>query len=87
MKSEETNHSRCSTSNRASVLSTGNDAKYAERGRLQADVEEASDEGGIRLAEEMLTEWWQTYKRAADEDMAGGRNTITRFADADLCTP
>lgn len=25
--------------------------------------------------------------RPADDDMAGGRNTITRFADGDLCTP
>jgi hypothetical protein len=25
--------------------------------------------------------------RCADEDRAGGRNTLTRFADADLCTP
>lgn len=25
--------------------------------------------------------------RAADEDRAGGRNTLTRFADTDRCTP
>lgn len=25
--------------------------------------------------------------KPADEDRCGGRNTLTRFADADLCTP
>jgi len=25
--------------------------------------------------------------RPADEDMCGGRNTLTRFADRDMCTP
>lgn len=26
-------------------------------------------------------------RRPADADLAGGRNTLTRFADSDLCTP
>jgi hypothetical protein len=29
----------------------------------------------------------RTYRRPADEDRAGGRNALTRFADRDEATP
>jgi hypothetical protein len=34
-----------------------------------------------------MTDTSHTYRRPADDDRAGGRNTIHRFADDDACTP
>lgn len=53
--------------------------------RSAAEWEEAAADWAA--AAEQLEWQLEQRRRPADEDQCGGRNTLTRMADADYCTP
>lgn len=55
----------------------------SEERDVRADDREQEEPGST----DWYPEWDGDCLRPADEDRAGGRNTMTRFAPADRCTP